>query len=78
MKRTKRILALAGAVFLAGLYIMTLVFAIIKSDLAQSLFRASFACTFLIPVLLYAYMLFYRINHKEEDKKDSRTKQDEK
>lgn len=72
MKKTKRILALTGAILLAGLYIATLIFALMKNELAQALFGASFACTFIIPVLLYAYMLFYKVNHKEEQDPDQK------
>ena len=67
MKKTKRILALAGVILLVGMYLLTLILAIMQNEFAQALFRASFACTFIIPVLLYAYMLFYRVNHKDQD-----------
>lgn len=68
MKKTKRILALCGVIFLAGLYLLTLIFALIDSELTQALFGASFACTFIFPVLFYAYLLFYKMNHKDDDK----------
>lgn len=68
MKNAKRILALAGAIILAALYILTFIFSMMNSEVAQGLFRASFACTFIIPVIMYAYMLFYKVNHKDDDK----------
>lgn len=61
MKKTKRILALAGAVFLACMYICTLVFALMDSPASDGLLRASVAATILIPVLLYAYILVARL-----------------
>ena len=61
MKQPKRILALLGAVLLAGMYVCTLVFALMKSELAQTLFRASLGCTILVPVLLYAFLLAARM-----------------
>lgn len=61
MKKTKRILALAGAVLLACMYICTLVFALMDSPAAAGLLRASVAATILIPVLLYAYILVARL-----------------
>lgn len=61
MKKTKRILALAGAVLLVCMYICTLVFALIDSPAATGFFRASVAATILIPVLLYAYILVARL-----------------
>lgn len=70
MKTLQRIFALAGAVLLAGLYIVTLVLAFMHSELAGALFRASFAFTILLPVLLYAMTLVYRLlkdRYKKED-----------
>lgn len=64
MKKTKQILALSGAVLLLGMYAATLVFALIGSDNALKLLKASIACTILVPVLLYAYILVYRILKK--------------
>lgn len=69
LKRTKRILAWIGIVVLAGLYIATLVLAFLGSSMAQTLFRGAFAATILLPVLLYAMQLMYRLL-KGDDKSD--------
>lgn len=69
MKKRKRILALAGAVLLALLYLSTLVFALMKSALAADLLKASLVCTVIIPVLLYGYILVYRVLNKSEEEK---------
>lgn len=61
MKRTKRILAVIGIVFLAGLYLATLIFALIGSDWAYNLFKLCLGFTVIVPVLLYAYTLMYRL-----------------
>lgn len=61
MKKTKRILALAGVVLLVGMYASTLVFALMKHENASNMLMASIVCTVLIPVLLYAYTLMYRV-----------------
>lgn len=60
MKNGKRILALIAAVLLAVLYICTLIFAMMDSSWAYSMFRISLFCTIAIPVLLYAMILVYR------------------
>ena len=60
MKKIKRILAWIGIVLLLGMYVATFIFAMIDSPNAANLFKASIACTILIPVLLYAYMLVYK------------------
>lgn len=60
-KKTKQILAIAAVVLLAGLYIATLILSLMKSEMAQSLFRGAVACTILIPCLLYVYMMAYKM-----------------
>ena len=67
MSKTKRILALLGVILLAALYLSTLFFAIFDSQNTMWLFKASIAATILLPVLLYAYTLFYRLSHKNKD-----------
>lgn len=61
MKKTKRILALIGAVLLFAMYASTLVFAFIDHSASMWLLKASIACTIILPVLLYAYTLVYRV-----------------
>ncbi|SHK47464.1 hypothetical protein [Hespellia stercorisuis] len=67
MKKTKRILALIGALLLAGMYISTLIFAFIGSPAAVDLLKISVACTIFLPVLLYACSLVYRLSRKDKD-----------
>ena len=69
MKKAKRFLALAGVVLLVSMYVLTLIFSLFKSPLANMLFRASFMCTFIIPVFIYANMLvFQHLQNKKERK----------
>lgn len=76
MKKTKRILALIGAVLLAGMYLSTLVFALMEHENASNMLMASIACTVIIPVLLYAYSLMYRVldRRRKEGEKDGAKK----
>lgn len=57
----KRILALILAVILVLLYVMTLIFAITDNENTMSFFKASVALTIIVPVLLYAYQLVFRV-----------------
>ena len=57
MKNIRRILAWTAIILLASMYILSLIFALIKSDLAASLFRASLGCTIIVPVFLYLFLL---------------------
>ncbi|MDD2981206.1 MAG: hypothetical protein PHN80_14735 [Hespellia sp.] len=70
MKKTKRILALIGAIALACLYLSTLIFALIGSPASLELLKGSVAATILLPVLLYGYSLVYRLSRKNRDNKD--------
>lgn len=67
MKKIKRILALSGAVLLFALYASTLIFAFIDSTVSLTFLRASIACTIILPVLIYAYVLVYRVTRKDTD-----------
>ncbi len=61
MQKAKRIFALTGALLLAAMYVCTLIFALIGSEKAMVLFKASVACTIIIPVLLYGILLIARV-----------------
>ena len=68
-KKIVKLTALAGAVILIALYLLTFLFSLMDSDLAHGLFGASFACTFIIPVVSYACILLYRLSHKDDSEK---------
>lgn len=68
--KIKRLLALIGAVLLFGMYACTLIFALTDHSAAKGLLKASIACTIILPVLLYAYTLVYRITGKSSENTD--------
>lgn len=61
MQKLKRLLALIGAILLIVLYVSTLIFSLMNSELAHGLLKASIFCTIAVPVILYACMLAYRV-----------------
>ena len=63
--KLKRILAMIGAIILIGMYLITLIFAFIDPTAAKNWLMASVACTVIVPVLLYAYILIYRYLKKK-------------
>ncbi len=71
MKKTKRILAIIGVILLVALYGSTLLFAFIDTIKSLGLFKASVALTILIPVLLYAYSLIYKLAKKQDNDKEN-------
>ena len=69
MKKTTRILAAVAALLLFAMYGATLVFSLLDLPASEDLLMASVACTIIFPVLLYAYILVYRVlkGRGEED-----------
>lgn len=72
MKKSKRILALLGVILLVGMYLATLIFALMENENASDLLMASILCTIAVPVLLYGYILLCRVfNHKNDNDPDA-------
>ena len=67
MHKLTRIFALIGAILLTGLYICTLILALINSAYTSDLLKAAIASTIILPVLLYAYILIYRLAKHSDD-----------
>ena len=59
--KVKKILAMIGVVLLVGMYVATLIFALGKNPLFQTMFYASLAATFIIPVLIYIMILIAQV-----------------
>ena len=68
--KVRRILATMGILLLLGLYVTTLICAIIQTPFAHRLFQASLYGTFVSPVILYAFMIALKISGKDR-KNDS-------
>ena len=67
MKKFRRVLALLGIILLVSMYICCLIFALLKSEHAQTLFRMSLAATIAVPVVLYAILMFTRLAAGRQD-----------
>ncbi len=66
MKKVKQILAILGIIILVGLYIITLVCAIMDKSETMGMFQASVFATVIIPVLLWAYQFIYKLVTKKD------------
>lgn len=60
MKKTKQILAITGIVILVGMYVATLVLALVDSTAKMGMFKGSIALTIFVPVVIYGYTLVYK------------------
>lgn len=65
--KIQRILALVGVILLVGLYLITLLSAVFTTPATKGLFLACVFATIAIPVMIYGYMLIYKV-FKERDK----------
>lgn len=66
MKKGKRILAMAGVVLLALLYLSTLVFALL-GEAYMNWLMAAVVATIMVPVLIWAYGFIYRLIKGEKE-----------
>ena len=60
----KKIIAIASVALLVFLYAATLIAAIADTTATLDFFRASVAATIIVPVLLYAYLWYYKYKHR--------------
>lgn len=66
--KMKRLLALIGVIIIAICYAVALVSAFIGSPNARNMLMAALFCTIVVPVVLYAYQLVYKLSKKKDDK----------
>lgn len=59
--RLKKILAWAGIILLAGIYLTTFILGFFGSPATADLLKASIVCTVVVPVLMYAMLLLARV-----------------
>ena len=72
--KIKRIFAIIAVVLLVALYGSTIVFALSDSPDAVYMFKASIFCTVIIPIILYSYILVYRVFGKKKSDHSDDTK----
>lgn len=76
MKRTKQILAIIGIVALVGLYLSTLIFALMDSPNALDCLKASVYATIIIPILIWGYTVVFKLTRKHKEENDKASKGD--
>lgn len=65
MKKAKKVLAIFVSILLIVLYISTLVFALMDSELSFQLLQISIFSTIAVPVILYVCNMLYKLLHKD-------------
>ena len=61
----KRIFSLLTAAVLIGLYVLTLIFALMQKPETTTLLMASVAATILVPITIYAYQRIYNLINRK-------------
>ncbi len=78
--KLKRILALGGVVILVALYLLTLVFALLKTPYSIQMFYASVTATIAVPIIIHLFLMIHNVREGRKafdnpytyrDKKDS-------
>ncbi len=67
MKNLKRLLAIIGVVLLAGMYVLTLIFALTDNSNSGNMLMASLFATVFVPILLYAITLVWKWTRRKDD-----------
>ena len=65
MKKIKQIAAIIMCVILVGMYVVSFIAAIFAKSQAHGLFMGSVGLTIMLPLLLYAYTIIYRVLHPD-------------
>ncbi len=55
--KAKRIAALTGVILLAGMYLLTLILAVLGNENTVNLFIASVACTIMVPIMIHLFLM---------------------
>ncbi|RGS76095.1 hypothetical protein [Coprococcus sp. AF21-14LB] len=66
MKKFKRIAAGAGVLLLVGMYLCTLIFALLDNPKTMLMFKFSIALSLIVPVLCYGIVLFTRLSDRNK------------
>lgn len=56
-KQLKRILALIGVIILVGMYVATLVLAVMNNKHFMNLFMLAVVCTIAIPIIIHLFLM---------------------
>ena len=70
--KAKRIMAIIGIIILVGLYLTTLLLAVLGNENTTPWFMASICATIIVPILMWVYTWLY--NRLRSDVDDARRK----
>ena len=70
MKKLRQILCIAGALLLVGLYLLTLILALMGSSSSGNMLMAAIFATFAVPIFLYVFFMITKLlaGRKDNDR----------
>lgn len=71
MKNFKRIFAIIGVILLLALPVILILSAFFATKESHSFFVASLFSIIVLPILLYGYIMIYKIIHKDKNNKQN-------
>lgn len=66
-KKTKQIGAIIAILLLVGLYVATLVFALIDSPFAEKMFQTCLFATIAVPILLWLFIWVFKKTDRQKE-----------
>ena len=67
MSKVKRIAAIIGLVLIASMYLISFLSALFATEYSYGLFMASIFSTIVIPIMIYLFIVVYKMVHKKDD-----------
>lgn len=67
MKKVKRIMAWVGIIVLLGMYLTTLIMALLATPATGTMFIACIVATIMVPILFYFIQFIYHLIFPSED-----------
>ena len=75
MRNTKRIAAIIGLILIVTLLLITLISSFFPSGPKNQLFSACIFTLIALPIMIYAYMLIYKLVHRKDNQPLSNKKE---
>ncbi len=66
-RQVKRIMAIAGLLIIAALYVITFVLSFMRMPGSERWLMAALASTVAVPALIWIYLWIYRLLNKDQD-----------
>jgi large-conductance mechanosensitive channel len=67
MSKVKRIAAMIGLIFIVSMYLVSFLSALFATEYSYGLFMASIFSTIVVPIMIYLFIMVYKMVHKKDE-----------